>query len=519
MKKDKANPAKELYKQLRLLTCEQLWDDEVMRFDQAAPQERTERVAVVRAVGVVFSETGTAEQKEKARTWLRRLLHDPCEKIRRYAMAALPKIGAGPGEEAELLGLLRTTGVDREKKYLGQTLEKIAGVATLQEMNAGGLDLQTMQKVNANVARSQRPSAICMESVLSDFTGLRIHLHGRTGLEKIVRDEVNESPAARGKFRVAEVRGGLVAITPLAPFSLADIFALRCFDTVGLVLGHATSESMAASLITSPLSRNIFKSFTTGSIRYRLNFAGEGHQRSAVRTVANQVYAACPELLNDARGAPWTVDIHPAREGGVVELIPRLSPDPRLAFRVQDVPAASHPPLAACMARLAGRGMDETVWDPFCGSGLELIERALLGGVRNIYGTDLSAGAIEIARKNFAAANLQPVQATFTRCDFRDYQQIKGLGQGSVSVVITNPPMGRRVPIADLRGLIEDLFSVAATVLKPGGKLIFANPVRMESSQRSLNLQSRRNVDFGGFTCRLEEYLKLAEPQRLTKSR
>ena len=141
---------------------------------------------------------------------------------------------------------------------------------------------------------------------------------------------------------------GLVAITPLAPFTLADIYALRCFGTVGFVLGHATggSESIEswASLITSPLSRNIFKTFTKGSIRYRLNFVGKGHQRSAVRLVANQAYAACPEILNDARSAPWTIDIHPAKEGGSLELSPRLTPDPRLYFRVQDVPAASHPP-------------------------------------------------------------------------------------------------------------------------------------------------------------------------------
>jgi 23S rRNA G2445 N2-methylase RlmL len=513
MKKEKTNPAKELYKQLRLLGCDQLWDEEVMRFDRASPRERMERVAVVRAVGVVFSESGTDEQKERARTWLRELLHDPCEKIRRYAMAAMPKLGAGAGEEAELLGLLRTTGVDREKKYLGQTLEKIAGIATLQEMESGGFDLRTRQKVNANVARSQSPSAICMTRALSAFAGLRIHLHGRRGLEEIVRDEVNESPAARGKFRVAEFRSGLVAITPLVPFTLVDIHALRCFGTVGFVIGRATGESESiqswASVITSPLARAIFKTFTTGPIRYRLNFVGKGHQRHAVRQVADRVYAACPEILNDAREAPWTIEIHPAAEGGALELSPRLTPDPRLHFRVQDVPAASHPPLAACMARLAGRATDETVWDPFCGSGLELIERALLGGVRRIHGTDLSADAIEIARKNFAAAKLDSVQAVFTRCDFRDFQQIEGLGAATVDLVVTNPPMGRRVPIPNLRGLIEDLFSVAAVVLKPGGKLIFANPVRMENPQRSLKLQSRRVVDFGGFDCRLEVYLKL----------
>ena len=162
------------------------------------------------------------------------------------------------------------------------------------------------------------------------------------------------------------------------------------------------------------------------------------------------------------------------------------------------------------MARLAGKRVDETVWDPFCGSGLELIERALLGGVRHIYGTDLSADAIEIARENLTAAKLESVRATFTRCDFRDFQKINGLGAETVNLIITNPPMGRRVPIPNLPGLIEDLLSVAAIALKPGGKLIFANPVRLENPQRTLKLQSHRIIDMGGFNCRLEEYLKLA---------
>jgi tRNA G10 N-methylase Trm11 len=166
------------------------------------------------------------------------------------------------------------------------------------------------------------------------------------------------------------------------------------------------------------------------------------------------------------------------------------------------------------MARLAGRGSDEFVWDPFCGSGLELIERAMLGGVRSLCGTDLSGDALDITRRNIAAAKLQGVQATLANCDFRDYRQVHGLGPESMDLVITNPPMGRRVPIPNLRGLIEDLLSVAATVLKPGGKLIFANPMRMESCPPALKLQSRRTVDFGGFTCRLEVYLKIGGSKR-----
>lgn len=70
--------------------------------------------------------------------------------------------------------------------------------------------------------------------------------------------------------------------------------------------------------------------------------------------------------------------------------------------------------------------------------------------------------------------------------------------------------MGRRVPIHNLRGLIADLFAVAATVLKPGGRLVFANPLRLTPADPSLKLQSRQTVDLGGFDCLLELYTKSA---------
>jgi predicted RNA methylase len=517
MKSGEKNAGKELYHQLRALSWERLWTDEVPRFDKASPKERSERVAVVRAVGAVFSESGDPERKEEVRLWLLGLLHDPCEKIRRYAMAALPKIGAGPDEEVELLSLLRTTSSGREKKFLAQALEKIGGMAALETMRTGhhGSFPLTEQKIAARVARSQSPSAIRMAGLLSDFSGLRIHLRGRRGLEGMVRDEAEEFIRTHGKFRVADVSGGRVALTPVAPFALADIYALRCFGAVGFVPGGdpvstpAESIEALAPVIASPLSQRVLQAFTEGSIRYRLNFIARGHQRGAVRLLAGRVHALCPEILNDARNVTWTMDIYPDGHGHSVELRPNLTPDPRFYYRRRDVPAATHPQLAACMARLAGRVDNEIVWDPFCGSGLELIESALRGGVRVIHGTDLSAAAIAIARDNFAAARLKPVAANFACRDFRDYAASGSLGPNSVTLIITNPPMGMRVPVADLRGLMEDLFNVAATVLRPGGRLVLANPVSMKKPPRSLQLLSRQAVDFGGFDCYMEKYLKL----------
>ena len=508
---------KELYRQLRVLSCEKLWNDEVALFDRSTPKERIERVAVIRAVGTVFSESGTAKQKAEVRSWLVRLLQDPSEKVRRYVMTALPKLGPGASEERVLLSLLQTTTVEREKKFLGQALDKIGGTATLNVVAGGrGFLQQTEQKVKASVARRESPSVIRMDSALSDFTRLRIHLRCRKGLEEMVRDEMKEYIAKHGKFRIVEVRSGLVAITPVAPFSLADIYTLRCFAAVGFFLGTVRSSNPAesadalASMMTSSLSRSVLAGFTEGSIRYRLEFVSKGHQRGAVRLLANRAYAMCPDILNDPQSAPWSMDLLPSGRGISVELRPKLTPDPRFTYRQDDIRAASHPPLAACMARLGGRGIHEIVWDPFCGSGLELIERALLGGVQKIYGTDLNPDAIAVCRANFAAAKVR-VPSELACYDFRDYAKLEGLGPRSLSLIITNPPMGKRVRVPSLRGLVRDLFAVAAVVLRPGGRLIFANPLRIEPQDPSLKLKYRKVVDLGGFNCRLEMYLNISE--------
>jgi SAM-dependent methyltransferase len=518
MKNDKA-----LYYELRALSGEKLWHEEVARFDRSTPEERNKRVAIIRAVGKVFSKSGTTKQKAEVRSWLVHLLHDPNEKVRRYAMTALPKLGTGPGEEEALLTLLRTTTVERERKYLSQALGKIGGKATLNAVAGDrGFFLQTEQKVKASVARKERPSTIRMDSLLSDFTGLWIHLHCRKGLEEIVRDEARDDIAKRRKFRIAEVRSGLVVIRPVAPFSLADIYTLRCFATVGFFLGHVRSpdpvESIdaLASKITSPLSRTILTAFTEGSIRYRLEFVSRGHQRGAVRLLVNRAYAMCPDILNDPQRAPWSMDLIPAGQGISVELRPKLTPDPRFTYREADIRAASHPPLAACMAhlsarqaRLARRVNPEIVWDPFCGSGLELIERARLGGVQTVYGTDINPDAIAVCRSNFIAAQVKDVRLKLACCDFRDYARVEGLGPNSLTLIITNPPMGKRVRVPDLRGLFKDLFEIAASALQPGGRLIFANPLRIEPLDPSLKLKYRKVIDLGGFNCHLEMYLKL----------
>jgi len=518
----------DLYKRLRELPKEVLWNTEVTWFDGASPRERMERVAVIRAVGMIFSRFGSEEEKSTVQEWLITLLRDPQEKIRRYAIAALPKIGTGVGGEARMLELLKEASEEREQRHLGRALEKIGGSATLaalEETEGIALSAITRQKVKAAVSRVENPSEVRLDAQLPLDAGLQVLLHCRKGLEEFVRDEAQEL-LSESEWRIESMKSGQVTLQPLKDFSLATLYRMRCFATIGFPLGTVSEVSgpawveTRARCIASLRTRSLMLTATQAAARYRLEFAGRGHQRGAIRHVIERAYELCPEILNDARQAPWSIDVIPSGGGmASVVLRPRLYPDPRLWYRQDDIAAASHPPLAACMARLAGLEEAEAIWDPFCGSGLELIERSLRDGVVTAYGTDLDSKALDVARANFASAQLEPTRAEFTCCDFREAVKTAGIAPGSISLVITNPPLGRRVRIKDMQGLFADLYAEAARALQFGGRLIFVNPLRTAPNDSSLKLEYQKTIDLGGFNCRLEMYRKVLPENQIKSSK
>jgi len=502
MKSLEAQATKEIYRRYRALPWRQLWREEVAIFDQSSPQDRLARVGLIRAVAVVFSESDASTDADDVRLWLRKCLADPQEKLRRYAMAALPKVGAAQEDEARLIALLQGTNNTREKKFVAEALDKIGSDLTLEATR--GLLPRTEQKALASIARGTNPGHLEMHSVSELPDTPTLCLRGRRGLERWVQEEVEGSQ----RFRVVDAQPGLVRVMPKGPFSLGDLFELRCFGTAGFFLGRGSTNEELAEVVSSQKTQALLGAFTEGAWRYRMEFVGKGHQRGAIREIADRVFSTAPAVLNDPRGALWSVDFREEGKTHSVELRPRFSPDPRTAYRLADIPAASHPPLAACLVRLAGRSADEVIWDPFCGSATELIESAIQGDFCSIIGTDRCSETIAIAKRNFAAAPGGPYSPTLAACDFREYRTIAGLGAGKVSLLITNPPMGMRVPIANLRGLIADLFTVAADVLRPGGRLVFVNPLHLENPHPALVLEARHVVDMSGFDCRVELYVR-----------
>jgi 23S rRNA G2445 N2-methylase RlmL len=231
-------------------------------------------------------------------------------------------------------------------------------------------------------------------------------------------------------------------------------------------------------------------------VRFRVEIEGAGHRRADVWRIAEAVRAAAPGLVNDPVRAPFAV--HVDERGARLVILPRLVPDPRFAYRVREVPAASHPAVAAALARLGGVQEDDVVWDPFVGSGLELVERARLGPYRALVGSDTDARALEAARENLSAAGLA---ATLRLADARERPKERP------TLILTNPPMGRRVP-GDIGALLQRFVENVAKTLAPGGRMVWLSPRARETAEAGhaagLRVERMGTVDLGGLRVELQ---------------
>jgi hypothetical protein len=71
------------------------------------------------------------------------------------------------------------------------------------------------------------------------------------------------------------------------------------------------------------------------------------------------------------------------------------------------------------------------------------------------------------------------------------------------------PSDGKANPHPQHARIVRGSISAAAVVLKPGGRLVFANPLRIEPLDPSLKLEYQQVIDLGGFDWHLKMYLKL----------
>lgn len=339
---------------------------------------------------------------------------------------------------------------------------------------------------------------------------------GGIRLDRALPEQVPVSLRCRGGAAgvvVAQARAGVPGATPerrseaevVLPWAgpLSPLYQVRSATEVALAFplppGASLVERVVAGL-RSPSLVAALVAWTEGTPRFRLSLGAGGRRRAKVWEVVRRLAAHDSPLRNDSRDVSWTVEVD--EPGGRLLCLPRGA-DSRFDYRRTDVPAATHPTLAALMAWEGRPREGEVVWDPFCGSGSELVEAARLRSGLHLRGTDVSSEAIETARTNLAAAELEAASVELRRGSALEVSPRHG--DRPVSLILSNPPMGRRVVVGErgMRRLLHDFVAHAGRVLAPGGRMIWLSPAprATAASGRRAGLvpEDLHRIDMGGF--------------------
>jgi predicted RNA methylase len=370
------------------------------------------------------------------------------------------------------------------KRAIVEALGKIGASEDVAAIATEDTDTQTERVRREAVRRIERtasreaPSRIAAERELAG--DVDVELRCREGLEAILAGEIGGIVLAAGRVST-KTR------------SLRKLTVSRTWTAVALVL-HRGKGADAATVIAA--SAPLLRSLTEGAVRWRVEWIGEGHKRAATRELADRVSTA--DFVNDPIASDWEIEV--GAQG--IFAIPKSWDDARFAYRVADVPAASHPTIAAALARVAGPREDDVVWDPFVGSGVELVERARLGPYRSLLGTDTDDRALAAAKKNLDAARVRDVG--LHRADARMHRP------RGVTLVITNPPMGRRVQSGKLDEFLTKSLENIARAIIPGGRFVWITPSPKTTNAvlERAGMKRERDfiVDMRGFSAHLQHW-------------
>lgn len=469
--------------------------------------------AQARLVGVLGAMARAGDAAAAAELIAR--MADPAVRVRRAAANALGKLDASDAARATLIARWDASDVaPDERRTLAEALGKVGGDAALARLAAvdASSDTELARRRDRALLMAERTArrdeASAIDATAAPPSPVTVTLGCRTGLAPLLVEELRALSLAPAR------RGDTVELALAGPWEA--LFASRLWATAAISIeidaasgGEARGrrgdrvsdpDALAAAItrtIAAPRIRALLRAWTIGPIRWRLGFAS-GHKRALVWRVARDVTAHAPELINDPAATTWEFLVD--AELRALSLVPRRLADPRFAWRLADIPAASHPTVAAALAWIAGAQPGDRVWDPFCGAGAELVERARRGPVRALHGSDLDETALAAARVNLEAAG---VAASLERADARTH------APGPVDLVITNPPLGSRVQL-DAAALLAGALPHLAAQLAPGGRLVWITPAPHRTSPVAERCGLRRTrelpIDLGGVRGQLERW-------------
>ncbi len=447
-------------------------------------------------------------------------LKDERIKVRRYAAIAVGResedisIEQSQKLEQALLQSWQQSPQDNERRPIAEALGKVGSHAAeqlLQSVETQDVLLQkSLSKALLLLARRQsKAHATVWMMNRKHNDDLQVRAWCRHGLESLVAFAFDEQKAS---FTVQG--SGLGWVDLLLHNSPLELYKNRFALDFGFTLPVASDLSrntakVIAETLLSPFAQSVFSTFASAPYRVRVELMNSGTQRSLQWEIAEQIAqlskASGFDVLNDSRQADWEAVISFADNS--IDLKPKSFVDPRFFYRLKDVPAASHPTIAAALAYVAGVRKDDVVWDPFVGSGSELIERHQLGAYRQLIGSDLELAALENTRTNMECAGLPMHSSSIVliKADALSYRP-----QTPVSLIVSNPPMGRRVQVHDAEALLLAFVRRLPQILHPKGRLVWMSPFpqKLDRELRALGLTKtfHRKVDMGGFSAELQKW-------------
>lgn len=162
------------------------------------------------------------------------------------------------------------------------------------------------------------------------------------------------------------------------------------------------------------------------------------------------------------------------------------------------------PKLAMMLINLSETPLDQTLLDPFCGSGT-IVSEALLLGYSKVSGTDASEKAVADSQKNIAwlIEHNDAYKNTAWKIELVPAQKLEEkFAAESVSGIATEPYLGKpkngretltelTKEAAELAALYLSAFAQFKKILRPGGRVVFIIPRFVQRSGQPMTISDK----------------------------
>lgn len=310
-----------------------------------------------------------------------------------------------------------------------------------------------------------------------EFTGgnkkTEIYLTSYSGCTDILLDKIKE---LNKRFAIIGT-GVLVYETSVNELKDLRVFKDFYFPIINgkpyVSIGDVKESIIKSDLVN--LLRDIFSGNSPFTYRMQIKTSDSKDYDEQVKEITAAIDDALPnDLVNTTGDYQIELRVIIKRDGTFsVYLRPCIIKDLRFKYRVNSTSDAMKPVLAACICEYLSKYFkeDSIVFDPFCGSGILMIERLLKAKASRSLGVDILDLAIDSAKSNFEEAQLN----VGTICkNFFNLDELDGFTADEV--ISDLPRVSSKRNEAYVKKLYRNFFVKIKDYLKEGGYLyLFTN--------------------------------------------